>query len=131
MTVVAVADAVGVDRKTVHRWEAGTPIPSDALNALAEHGGDVQFVITGVRGTAALTGVSAANAPVLSGDEWELLRRYRSLSDAGRIQARRMLEVIDYGAGATPASAGVNFSVKGSHNVVAGRDVVRSKKPRK
>lgn len=38
-----------VSLKTVQRWEAGTPIPSDKMSLLFKNGFDPQFIFTGSR----------------------------------------------------------------------------------
>ena len=44
-----IAEICGVSLKTVQRWEAGSPIPSDKIVALIGHGVDPQYLFTGNR----------------------------------------------------------------------------------
>lgn len=66
-----VADALGVTTKTVGRWEKNVPIPSDKLAALAAHGVDVLYVLTGQRTTPA--------ADALSEAETQLVEAFRAM----------------------------------------------------
>ncbi|WP_143869904.1 helix-turn-helix domain-containing protein [Catenovulum sediminis] len=49
LTASDVQQQIEVGRSTYTRWEAGQPIPSDKLNALASIGFDIGFVVTGHR----------------------------------------------------------------------------------
>jgi len=44
-----ICELCDVSKQTPYRWESGTPIPSDKLAILADHGFDAQYIITGVR----------------------------------------------------------------------------------
>ncbi|MER2490675.1 helix-turn-helix domain-containing protein [Catenovulum sediminis] len=48
-----VFESIGVNKATYYRWESGNPIPSDKLNELSKLGFDVNYVVTGQRGSAA------------------------------------------------------------------------------
>lgn len=47
-----VFEFIGVNKATYYRWESGNPIPSDKLNELSKLGFDVNYVVTGKRGSA-------------------------------------------------------------------------------
>jgi transcriptional regulator with XRE-family HTH domain len=76
LTQVEFAARIGVDRKTVERWEAGKRIPdgSSLLRLRTEFNADVNYILTGVRG-----GISSASPPPrLAPDEAILLANYRA-----------------------------------------------------
>ena len=49
LTQTEAALLCGAGRRTYLNWEAETPIPSDRLAMLGEHGFDTQYILTGVR----------------------------------------------------------------------------------
>ena len=132
LTRAGVAEELGVDRTTVQRWEKAIAVPADKLGALARMGFDAQYVVTGVRSENARRiadeRVSYEVEPVLSRDELRLLRRFRELSEPGRAQALKMLDVIEMGAGASSTTISVRDAGAGAK--IAGRDVVE-RTPRK
>lgn len=107
------ADALGVNRKTVTRWEAGDALPDGvSLIALKEKfGADPGWVLTG-------EGEAPKNS-TLSADERELLALYRSAPLTGKMAAVGALQ------GALGGGAG-KISIGGSvGGDVAGRDMVK------
>lgn len=64
------ADSLSVADKTIQRWEADTPIPSDKLAAMIGLGIDIQYVLTGQRSTQGL-----------QAEEVVILEKYRQASD--------------------------------------------------
>lgn len=76
-----IADALDVSAKTVGRWEKSVPIPSDKLAALAAHGVDVLYVVTGQRSTASAAAISEAEAQLL-----EAFRAMPAESQAAMLQ---------------------------------------------
>ena len=74
LTQAEVASIVGVNRETWSRYESNKLMPgTEVLAAIAAAGADVQYILTGVRGSVALTP-----------DEKLLLERYRSAAKAGK-----------------------------------------------
>ena len=74
LTQAEVASIVGVNRETWSRYESNKLMPgTEVLAAIAAAGADVQYILTGVRGSVALTP-----------DEKLLLERYRSAARAGK-----------------------------------------------
>lgn len=71
---------LGVDRKTVERWEAGERLPdgSKLLKLMIEFGADVNYILTGQR-----TGGAVA-APGLSPRQAALLDNYEHTDEHGR-----------------------------------------------
>lgn len=53
ITASEVQQCIDVGRSTYTRWESGNPIPSDKLNELSKLGFDINFVVTGERGSKA------------------------------------------------------------------------------
>ena len=111
--VAGFAAALGVNRKTVTRWESGDSIPDGAsLLALKE-----QF---DVDPSWLLTGKGAGLE--LSEDERELLALYRAAPLAGKAAAVGALKVV--------VASGNNVVVTGDGNRVAGGNVHRGGKKR-
>lgn len=82
------AALAGASRKSQIRWEqeGGTSPDADVLAAWAEVGADIQYIVTGIRSSAALTD-----------DELQLLELYR-----GAPLAVRAAAVAALSAGSTP-----------------------------
>lgn len=87
------ADELGVDRKTVGRWESGESSPEAAqLRSLAVSGWDVLYILTGSRSGSAVDGPARdlreaeAGWSELGAEELALLACWRELS-AGQRQA--------------------------------------------
>lgn len=80
----------GVGRKTQFNYESGERSPDGAyLSALAQHGVDVQFILTGYRSaTSSLLTVQQEQAgytvEVLTKEEQALLDNYRHAPDVGK-----------------------------------------------
>jgi transcriptional regulator with XRE-family HTH domain len=102
--VIAAAAEVAV--KTVGRWEREIAIPADKLKKLAPLGFDTQYVVTGVRSSAALTA-----------DEQQLLALFRAAPIAVKAST-----VAGLAAGAAIASPPQSVVVSGSGNRVGVRD---------
>lgn len=103
MTQALFADRLGLERKTVGRYESGERAP-DALALLrlrAEFGVDPAWLLTGT-----------GDPPSLSAGERELLALYRSASEELRAAAKRALQ---------GAAASQTFNAPVTN--VAGRDV--------
>ncbi|MBS0476494.1 MAG: helix-turn-helix domain-containing protein [Proteobacteria bacterium] len=116
------ADSLGVNRKTVTRWEADEALP-DGASLLALHerfGANPGWLLTG-----------AGQAPTnetLSADERELLALFRAAPLAVKAAA----------IGALQGAAGAGARYEGSHQVfnsqvenVAGRDIVKTNRKRR
>ncbi|MGZ9712545.1 helix-turn-helix domain-containing protein [Glaciimonas sp. GNP009] len=86
------ADRMGVRREMSSKYERGQAVPGgDALSAFAAVGGDVQYVLTGLRSSNAL-------AP----DEAELLAGYRGLDIRAKANMLGMLDVVSTTSTAQP-----------------------------
>ncbi|MHA7915518.1 helix-turn-helix domain-containing protein [Alloalcanivorax xenomutans] len=111
LTQAAFAQKLGIERKTVGRYESGDRAPDAValLRLMAEFGADPAWVLTG-RGA----GLE------LSDDERELLSLYRSAPLAGKMAAVGALK------GAASSQEGVTIS--GNHARVAGRDYFEGNK---
>lgn len=74
------ASRLGVDRKTVERWEAGERLPdgSKLLKFVTEFGADVNYILTGQLNQ------QAADAPALSPRQRFLLENYDQMSEEGK-----------------------------------------------
>jgi transcriptional regulator with XRE-family HTH domain len=81
-----IADALGVNIKTVGRWEKNIAIPSDKLAALQSFGVDVYYVVTGQHAPVVANG--------LSSDEAELVEHYRQLPDGDRLHTHKMVTAL-------------------------------------
>lgn len=80
------ADALGVDRKTIGRWESGDTSPEAAqLQGLALAGWDVHYILTGER-----SGTSAAVSYLSRDEEW-LLKKWRAMNERQREGWRLLL----------------------------------------
>ena len=111
LTQAAFAQKLGIERKTVGRYESGDRAPDAValLRLMAEFGADPAWVLTG-RGA----GLE------LSDDERELLSLYRSAPLAGKMAA--------VGAPKGAASSQEGVTISGSHARVAGRDYFEGNK---
>ena len=81
-----IADALGVNIKTVGRWEKNIAIPTDKLAALQGFGVDVYYVVTGQHMPV------VTNA--LSSDETELVEHYRLLPEGEKGYTRIMIAAL-------------------------------------
>ncbi len=111
LTQAAFADRLGLERKTVGRYESGERAP-DALALLrlwGEFDADPAWVLTG-----------KGFAPTSTEDERELLALYRSAPLAGKMAAVGALQGA-MGAAAAPSKQVIHGSVSGQ---VAGRDMI-------
>lgn len=115
LTQAAFADRLGLERKTVGRYEAGERAP-DALalmRLMSEFGADPAWVLTG-----------AGAAPHMTADERELLALYRSAPLAGKMAAVGALQ----GAmGAQPQTTSKQVNVTAHGGQAAGRKIVNKK----
>lgn len=115
------AEELGVNRKTVSRWEADETLPDGAsLLALKDKfGADPAWILTGSG--------EAPNTSSLTPDEQVLLDGYRALDVPTR---RRMLAFMLGGGDATPGQAQSNVSVTASGRgaQAAGRKIVNKGK---
>lgn len=111
--VAEIAEALGVNRKTITRWEADEALPDGkSLLALKEQfGADPAWILTG-------SGV-AQTGGTLSADEEVLLNGYRALDPATK---KRMLAFIL--GGETPATAQKQINVSATGGQAAGGDIV-------
>ena len=103
LTRKALADRLSVADKTIQRWEADTPIPSDKLSMMINLGFDVQYVLTGQRSNSAL-----------SSDEAFMLEKIRQ-ADTG---TRNKILMLLLGSQEIPTSG-----VSNQDNVVNGQQV--------
>lgn len=105
------ADLCAISREMWGKYERGIAVPGgDVLLRFAVNGGDVQYVLTGVRD----------GGVVLTRDELELIQVYRAASLPLRMAALAALTA------GNAASSSVNVSGQG--NRVAGRDYNENKK---
>jgi len=81
-----VADLLGVNQKTVARWEKETAIPSDKLQSLHAHGFDVVYVLTGQRMPRPAEGLSERESAVLD--------NFRSLPEEDRAAVQRLTNAL-------------------------------------
>jgi transcriptional regulator with XRE-family HTH domain len=110
--VIAAAAEVAV--KTVGRWEREIAIPADKLRKLVPLGFDVQFVVSGVRSSAALTA-----------DEDELVRLFRAAPLAVKATTLAGLAA----GGATAGGEGIKQVFHGTiSGGVAARDIINKEK---
>lgn len=77
LTQAQFAARLGVDRKTVVRWEAGERLPdgSSLLRFVQEFSADINYILTGQRST-------SASVSVLTAQERMLLDNYRNTHPA-------------------------------------------------
>lgn len=80
LTRKTLADHLAVADKTIQRWEADTPIPSDKLALLVGLGFDVLYILTGQRQQP----VQSVTFASLDEREKELISHYRGTSDVGK-----------------------------------------------
>lgn len=115
-TQSAFADRLGVNRKTVERWESGERLP-DGLSLLALMtfcGADVNFILTGQR-------VSSSTAP-LTAEEQLLVRYYK---EAQPPVQKAAMAVLLSGTSNSPfphQPTAIKVSAKRGH--AAGRDLI-------
>lgn len=99
LTQAEFAERLGVDRKTVVRWEAGERLPDGAslFALMTEFGADVNYILKGERGAGAI-------APeALTAGERVMLDNYRHAPEAVRAGVKTTLGAFAPGAGtATP-----------------------------
>lgn len=96
----------GKTKKTVMQWESGEQFPNAAfLAAIAAHGADVQYIITGRHGQASMT-----EAQELAGYVVEVL----SPPEAQAVRALR----------ASGALHSTSIQITGDGNQAAGRDLI-------
>ncbi|HDY98749.1 MAG TPA: helix-turn-helix domain-containing protein [Pseudomonas sabulinigri] len=81
-----IAHALGVNLKTVGRWEKVIAIPSDKLAGLASLGFDVMYVLTGQRMPRPVEGLSERESVVLD--------NYRSLPEEDRVSVQRLTNAL-------------------------------------
>ncbi len=86
LTQQEIGALLDVSLKTVTRWEKETAIPSDKLSALAMHGFDVLYVLTGVR--------QVKERQELSKRESCMLENYRALDDEDQAAVQRMTSAL-------------------------------------
>ena len=85
LTQADFAARLGVDRKTVVRWEAGERLPDGAslLKLVMEFGADLNHLLTGHG--------DRPKPPALTAEQQQLLARYAAADEMGRKMARRVL----------------------------------------
>ncbi|MFJ2987728.1 helix-turn-helix domain-containing protein [Collimonas sp. NPDC087041] len=139
LTQQEAANLLGVGREMWSRYERGVALPGgEALMALADAGGDVQYVLTGQRSNVSL-----------SPDERELLSGYRKLDIRGKANMLGMLDVVSTAPAEKPTSVSrhnignVQFHgkvgkithgdqhVTGDQVINVGGDGKKAKKPKK
>lgn len=81
-----IAEALGINVKTVTRWEKSVAIPADKLAALAALGLDVLYVVTGQRTPA------PAEQPALDGRASALLDNYQHMSPEDQAALSRLAD---------------------------------------
>jgi transcriptional regulator with XRE-family HTH domain len=81
-----IAELGGVKPRTYQNWELGiASVATDFLMAMAAHGRDVVYVLTGRR---------EAKVATLSPEESALLDDYRAATQQGRAAARAVLQTV-------------------------------------
>ncbi|POS08048.1 hypothetical protein C3Y08_11175 [Burkholderia gladioli] len=121
LTQAAFAEQLGIDRKTVGRYEVGERAP-DALALLrmmTVFGADPAWVLTG-----------AGSAPQISPDERELLAMYRSAALAGKMAAVGALQGAAEAVNHRPTNPYAGGDMINSGNVVEGSMQVFHKAPK-
>ncbi|WP_127959989.1 helix-turn-helix domain-containing protein [Serratia microhaemolytica] len=109
LSQMAFGEMGGVKKLAQLKYEKGERAPDTTyLSAIAKIGADVQFIVTGVRSTTALTK-----------DEEELLNSYRAAPIALKAAALAALTAGN--------SASSHITVSGQGNRVAGRDFNENK----
>lgn len=78
LTQQKLGSLINVSEATIKRWEGGTPIPSDKLLQMSEHGLDSVFILTGNR-----IGLSNAQNDEIFEDEFCLIPAYDVHASAG------------------------------------------------
>lgn len=84
LTQKALAERLDVVEKSVSRWEADTPIPSDKLFALRDLGFDVNYLLTG-----------NPSVPPLSAEEQLFLEKLRGANENLRYRALLLLSGVE------------------------------------
>ncbi|MBP2856578.1 helix-turn-helix transcriptional regulator [Dickeya oryzae] len=111
LSQLALGEIGGVKKLAQLKYEKGERSPdADYLNAIAKVGVDIQYVVTNVRATSALTS-----------EEQQLLSSYRAAPLAVKAAALAALT-----AGSSASAGSIN--VTGSGQRVAGRDYHENKK---
>lgn len=97
---------LGVDRKTVERWEAGDRLPdgSKLLRLMTEFGADVNYILTGQR-AGGLAPMSQSQGEVLAPDERTMLDNYRHAPDGVKAGVKTTLETFAPGSSAKRGKA--------------------------
>ena len=132
----AFAAVAGTTKQTLFSWETGKTAPDGfQLEALATAGADVLYILTGQRSSA---------QPAHDAAEQVLLDSYRRCKPDAKANLIQMAALLSAGVAPGPApkavprtragsgvqmsaSAQPSIAVRGSRNVVAGRDVVQTK----
>lgn len=129
-----IAKQTGIARATVYNWMEKGNIPMDKLALLETAGADVNYILTGQRTE------GTASDPA----EQVLLDSYRRCKPDAKANLIQMAALLSAGVAPGPApkaaprtragsgvqmsaSAQPSIAVRGSRNVVAGRDVVQTK----
>lgn len=105
LTQKEVADSTNMSTKSIARWEAGIPIPSDKLVILASLGFDVDYILTGQHKLmpfgSALGDFEVGGAikqltqqQGISLEEQKILEQYRLLNDDGKFAIASMLKAL-------------------------------------
>lgn len=129
-----IAKQTGIARATVYNWMEKGNVPMDKLALLETAGADVNYILTGQRTE------GTASDPA----EQVLLDSYRRCKPDAKANLIQMAALLSAGVAPGPApkaaprtragsgvqmsaSAQPSIAVRGSRNVVAGRDVVQTK----
>lgn len=129
-----IAKQTGIARATVYNWMEKGNVPMDKLALLETAGADVNYILTGQRTE------GTASDPA----EQVLLGSYRRCKPDAKANLIQMAALLSAGVAPGPApkavprtragsgvqmsaSAQPSIAVRGSRNVVAGRDVVQTK----
>lgn len=136
MSQQALAEKLESTKRSVINWEGGAALPgAEVLSRYAVAGADVLYVITGERTSA---------QPAADAAEQVLLDSYRRCKPDAKANLIQMAALLSAGVAPGPApkaaprtragsgvqmsaSAQPSIAVRGSRNVVAGRDVVQTK----
>lgn len=105
LTQKALAERLDVVEKSVSRWEADTPIPSDKLFVLQDLGFDVNYLLTGV-----------PSAPPLSAEEQLFLEKFRGADEALRYRALLLLSGVEPNVGTVGVVNSPNSNISNSFN---------------
>ena len=115
LTQPAFALIAGAAKRTVIDWEKGVSSPTAVqIAALAEHGADALFIITGKRSMA------VAEMALLPNDERSLLDSYRRCPDAAKKTLIQTAALLAAGLPGTSDRGAIKQSAKGSGNIQIG-----------